>query len=145
MRPETVLNVNDSANWRASVASGGNPAGTDVITFPAGADINGDSDNDGWPALVEHALATSDTDAASFPEITAGAAADGVLAISVERHTGAEDVSLEAVTSTDLTTWSPAAFVSDTPMLNGRSTVTWHADSAASGRVFVQVRVRRYP
>jgi hypothetical protein len=148
MRPETVANGNDAANWRASVEAGGNPAGSDVITFPAGADINGDSDRDGWPALVEHALATSDTDAASFPEFAAGADAGGVIVISVERHLGAEDTALEAVTSTDLATWTPATLVSDTAMLNGRSAVTWHAGDAGdsgSRKVFVRVRVSRRP
>jgi hypothetical protein len=145
MRPETVTNAHDPANWRASVAPGGSPGGTDAITFPPAADENADSDSDGWPALIEHALATSDSDAHSFPSLTAVTAPDGSLTISVDRHTGADDVALEAVASVDLTAWSPAALVSDIPNLAGHTTRTWLAGSAGSGRVFVKVRVTLLP
>ncbi len=144
-RPETVTNTSDPAAWRASVAPGGNPAGTDAVTFPAGGDINADADNDGWPALIEHALATSDSDAASFPGITATTDAAGIITISADRHLGADDIILEAVTSPDMTTWTPATFISDTPALNGRAAVIWQAGSAAARRVFVKVSATRVP
>ena len=145
MRPETVVNVNDPANWRASTTPGGNPAGTDTITFTLAGNINADTDLDGWPALIEHALATTDTSASSFPALTATADANGIITISVSRHLGAEDVALAAVTSPDMTTWTPATFISDVPALNGKSTVTWQAGSAATRRVFVKVRASRVP
>ena len=144
-RPDTVTNINDSAAWRASVTPGGNPAGTDAITFPPAGNINADADNDGWPALIEHVLATSDSSAATMPVITASTDAAGVITISVDRHLGADDVTLEAVTSPDMTTWTPATFISDTPNLTGRATVTWQAGSAAARRVFVKVRATRVP
>jgi len=145
MRPNTVVNVNDPANWRASVTLGGTPGGTDTITFPAGGNISADADNDGWPALVEHVLATSDANAFSFPALTASANAAGIVTISVDRHPGAEDVSLEAVTSSDMTTWTPATFVSDVAGLNGRATITWQTGAAPGPRVFVKVRASRIP
>ena len=143
-RPDTVTNVNDPAAWRASVTPGGNPGGTDAITFPPAGNINADADLDGWPALIEHALATSDSNASSTPVITASTDAAGIITISVDRHPGADDVTLEAVTSPDMTTWTPATFISDTPALTGRATVTWQAGSAASSRVFVKVRATGY-
>jgi len=145
MHPATVVNANDPANWRASATLGGSPGSTDTITFPAGADINADADKDGWPALIEHALATSDTSPSSFPSLTATADANGVITISVDRNLGAEDVTLEAVTSSDMTTWTPATLVSDAPGLNGKATVTWQAGGGAGRRVFVKVRASRVP
>lgn len=144
MHPNTVVNVNDPANWRPSVTPGGSPAGTDTITFPSGGNINADADNDGWPALIEHALATSDTSASSFPVLTA-AHANGILTISADRHPGAEDITLEAVTSSDMTTWTPATLISDVPGLNGKATVTWQTGTPASQKVFVKVRATRLP
>jgi len=145
MRPATVTSVNDPANWRASTTPGGNPAGTDAITFPPAGNINADADNDGWPALIEHALAASDSDANSIPALTAASDANGVITISVERYLGAEDVALEAVTSPDMTTWTPATLISDVPALNGRSTVTWQTGSVATRRLFVKVRASHLP
>ena len=144
-RPDTVTNGNDPAAWRASVVQGGNPGGTDAITFPPAGNINADDDKDGWPALIEHALASSDTSASSIPVVTATTDAAGLITISVIRHIGADDVSLEAITSPDMTTWTPAAFISDTPALTGRATTTWQAGSAASRRVFVKIRAIRVP
>ncbi|HEX2749922.1 MAG TPA: lamin tail domain-containing protein, partial [Verrucomicrobiales bacterium] len=145
MHPDTVTDVNDPAAWRASTTSGGNPGGTDSVSFPAGGDINADADQDGFPALVEHALGTPDTDPFSAPVITTGMDGDGVLTIQVKRRAGADDVALEAVTSGDLSTWTPAIPVSDTLNLDGSVTRLWRCGTAAQTRVFVRVKVRLSP
>ncbi len=143
MRPQSVVNHGDAANWRASTASGGNPGGTDAISFAGNS--SADSDSDGWPALIEHALGSSDSDPHSVPFFMATADADGTIAITTERHTGVEDVILEAVTSSDITTWTPVPLTSDTPALNGRATLLWHAPAAALPRLFIKLRAHLVP
>lgn len=145
MRPDTVANANDGTLWRASVDPGGSPGGSDAITFPADADINADNDHDGFSALIEHALGTSDTEPSVAPVITASIDAAGILTVSVERRTGADDVFLEAITSSDLTVWTPATLVSDVPALTGRATRTWQCDTPLSHRAFVKVKASRLP
>lgn len=51
--------------WRESVAAYGTPGTTDAIPFTG--DPEADADRDGFPAFVEYAFGTSDTDPASIP------------------------------------------------------------------------------
>jgi hypothetical protein len=144
MHPGTTTDVNDPAAWRASALTGGTPGGTDGIAFPAGGDINADLDGDGFPALIEHALGSSDTDSASAP-IIATSIDGGVLTISVERRVGADDVSLEAVTGGDFATWSSATLISDVPRLDGKSIRTWQCGTPSASRVLVKIRASLRP
>jgi hypothetical protein len=145
MHPDTAANVNDPVAWRASTGTGGSPGLTDNVSFPAGADLNVDADGDGFPALIEFALGTSDNNAAGVPVISSAIDATGALTISVERRTGADDVLLEAVTSDNLATWTPATPLSDVPNLKGRATRTWRCGTASFSRVFVKVRASLTP
>ena len=47
---------------------------------------------------------------------------------------GADDVILEAITSSDMDTWTPATLVSDVPSLTGRATRTWQCGASDSRR-----------
>ena len=58
---------------------------------------------------------------------------------------GPDDVLLEAVTSPDMATWTPATLVSDVPGLNGKATRTWQAGTSTARRVFIKVRASRVP
>ena len=121
--PATNPDHNLAANWRASVASGGNPGTSDSVTL-AGSPA-ADNDQDGQDALLEHALGSSDS-TPGFPDISAVLEADGHITFTYPRNPAADDVIAEAQLSTDLTTWSAAAFafVSETPQGDGTSLVT---------------------
>jgi hypothetical protein len=69
----TLVRVTSSTNpdpnnftWRESTVNGGNPGNTDAIP-PFTGDPNADPDNDGYPALLEYAFGTSNTDPTSVP------------------------------------------------------------------------------
>jgi len=73
------LGLDSPAAWRASVDTGGSPGGTDATEF-AGTP-SADVDGDGWPALLEYALGTSDIDPTSGP----GALTPGFDALGISR------------------------------------------------------------
>jgi hypothetical protein len=69
---KTLVRVLSSTNpnpadytWRASMANGGNPNASDAVVF-TGSPL-ADVDADGYPAMVEYAFGTSDTNNASRP------------------------------------------------------------------------------
>lgn len=108
--PGTNPDPSEPSNWRASIAIGGTPSGTDAVTYSG--DPTADLDNDGLSALVEYAVGSSDSDANSGV---------GVISIGTVEHLGssyttfsyqwnpaAEDVMLMVETSIDLAGWSDA-------------------------------------
>ena len=59
------------------------------------------------------------------------------------RLLAAEDVVLEAVSSVDMSTWTPVAPVSEVPGVDGRATAIWQTGGAGERRVFVKLRAAR--
>jgi hypothetical protein len=91
--------------WRASMADGGNPGGTDVLPFTGNA--LDDPDGDGHSRIMEYAFGTSDTvwnPATDF--LTPNGTNDPVAATPV---LNADHALVELQTSDDLSTWTAAA------------------------------------
>ena len=128
-----------AASWRASAANGGAPGAADSTTFTGNA--NADGDGDGFPALVEYALGTSDTSAASMPQLTTTRDVNGRLVLSFSHPVAADDVTIEALEAGNLTTWQPATFLSETPEAGGKLRATWRSTSTGP-QTFLRVRVR---
>lgn len=103
--PEENLDV--PVNWRSSSLPGGNPGTSDAAT-PFVGDPNEDADDDGWDALLEHALGTSDASPNNGDLITIGLASiesNDYLTFSFTRNIGADDVVLLPQLSHDLVNW----------------------------------------
>ncbi|MGI8604938.1 MAG: lamin tail domain-containing protein [Verrucomicrobiales bacterium] len=116
-----------AANWRPSVAAGGNPGGSDVVAFTG--NPTGDVNQDGISNLADYAIF-------SLPIFT------DETTFSFGRSLGADDAAVLPEFSTDLQTWT-AGFLdhSDLPA-NGRDVVHYSVTpSAGSQRVYVRVRV----
>jgi hypothetical protein len=93
-------------DWRPSTVTGGNPGTSDAMAFAGTA--NADSDNDGLTALMEYGLGTSDSSFTSAS--TAFSAAlnpDGSVTLAWPTAPNADDVSLAAESSDNLSTWTP--------------------------------------
>ncbi len=128
-----------AASWRASAADGGAPGAADSTVFAGAA--NADTDGDGFSALVEYALGTSDTSAASVPQMTTTRDVNGNLLLSVARSVAAEDVTVDALEASDLVTWQPAILQSETPEAGGKIRSVWRSTSAGP-QTFLRLRVR---
>jgi len=119
-------------SWQASTEFGGTPAGFTIpdgdydawaaTAFAAlpGADTTpgADPDGDGWPNLVEYALATSPADSTSLPEIEvfiADVAGVDHIAIRYTISPLATDVTITPQTSVDLVNWNADTVQLDPP------------------------------
>ena len=132
-----------AANWRTSVASGGNPGTSDSVTLSGSPAA--DNDYDGQDALLEHGLGSSDA-VAGLPALTATVEPDGRITLNYIRRLAADDVIVEAQLSTDLAAWSAAAFavITEVPLGDGTSQVTARTVlPAPSGRAYTRVVVRQ--
>ena len=58
LNPTTQPPHGDPASWRASVAIGGSPTGSDATLFSGDPDV--DADSDGLSAFLEYALGSND-------------------------------------------------------------------------------------
>jgi len=146
----------DPFNWRSSTAMGGNPGTSDAAPAFTG-DPNLDGDRDGRPALLEHALGTSDASPDSGGALTLGSAFfdDGTgtsreyLTIAYQRNLAADDVLYEVEASTTMApgTWQSGsgftAFVSSVNNGDGTATVTYRSATpfASIPREFLRLRV----
>jgi hypothetical protein len=117
--------------------------------LPFAGDPAADADADGVPALLEHALGTSETDAS---DATAGLNAlpgpAGSLLVTIRRNLRAEDVRCEIELSNTIDAWalpaSPPSLVAQMRNADHTATETWSVPlppDAASA--FVRVRVHR--
>jgi len=143
MNPATNPDHSLAANWRASTASGGNPGTSDAVTLSGSP--TADNDLDGQDALQEHGLGSSDT-VPGVPALTATREPDGRITLNYTRHAGADDVIVEAQLSTNLITWSAAAFavITESPQLDGTIQVTARTVAPGPpGRAFARVEVRQ--
>ncbi len=97
--------ITSASSFRASIAIGGNPNGSDAITFTGVA--TDDLDGDGLNAFLEHALGTSD----GTPN-TSGIAmtreVNGDVMLTFASRANADDVVLSLETATVLATFAPA-------------------------------------
>ena len=145
--PNTNPDPSVPTNWRASLAAGGTPGGSDAVSFTG--DPTADGDADGLSALIEHAQGSSDADASSGPGATSSGAADVAGEIyttfSFRVNPAAEDVDLVVESSTDLSTWVDAQMVEHESVANADGTVTrtLRSTTAATGQPqrFYRLRV----
>lgn len=91
LRPDPSL----VSNWRASLTDGGTPGTTDAIRFSG--DPNADLNGNGRIDLLDHALGDGTSIMLTGDVVT------------YRRRLGADDVSLQFETSTDLTNWGDAS------------------------------------
>ena len=94
--------TNGLSGWRISADENGSPGGSDSIPFAG--DASGDSDHDGVPDLVHHAVAGTDR-AYVAPQIDL--AGPGVT-VRVTRNLAADDTRLMLEWCDDLTNWQDA-------------------------------------
>ena len=129
-------------SWRTSTNVNGTPGGTDSVRFLG--DPLTDADHDGLAAILEHFLATSDTDGSSgMSAVIPGVTADGRATITFPRRLSSDDLVYTVEVSTDLNNWT--ADVTRTSHINNgndTATETWAAD-AADVRQFLCIRVTR--
>ncbi len=138
-RPE--LGQENPLAWRASGISGGAPGAPDSTHFAG--DPAEDRDADGFPAIVEYALGTSDTDpAAGLGAVEASVLLDGTLTLSFPRNVLADDAPLTCEASMDLSTWFPAGFLRSEPIDSSRSRETWGIRIPGQPALFLRLNVR---
>ncbi len=123
-------------NWRLSTRPGGNPGGSDSAE-PFTGDPHRDSDNDQWPALLEHAMGTSDIrpDSMDLVSIAIESLPDEsgqnqpYLTISFPRNLAADDLRLQPQVSHNLESWSDleTLLVESTPNGRGILEVTYRS------------------
>lgn len=152
--PHTNPDHGVAAHWAASTAPGGGPGanggGTGGFT---GADPAADADGDGFPAFLEHALGTSDADAASGP----GAVRAQVQSFSPEGVTAdylsvtfaipaGTTVAHTVETSTSLTLWHSGAsrvvLASESPGPDNSVIQTWRSTRPFSATAPEYIRLR---
>jgi hypothetical protein len=111
--PDTNPNHNDARNWRTSLASGGNPAGTDVAGLGAWMQSHGmsdpasDGDHDGWPAILEYVFG-GDPQSSDLATPVDMALDEIGPALILRRRVGTDDVILSVESSGDLMIWEAA-------------------------------------
>ncbi len=117
------------ANWRASMASGGNPGADDAIHFTG--DPLADSDQNGWLDLVEYAMGPR-------PALVPVSSPDG-LTLTVPRVLHADDAVISCEAGTNLATWTPAVLSGSTA-----TTLTFRVPASLAGEhtVFLRAIIR---
>jgi hypothetical protein len=128
-----------ASSWRASSRPGGNPGAVDSTVFAGNA--TADVDKDGFNALYEYATGTSDTNALSHPNFEFSRDGTGALTVSFLHPEAADDVTFEALETTNFSTWTNANAVGDTAASPGWMRSTWRS-TATGTQVFLKVRVR---
>lgn len=126
------------ANWRASVAPGGNPGASDASSFSG--NPNGDDNGDGISNLVQYALA------GATPFQLPVVSNDGsFLMLTFRRNLAADDTTVTVQRSTDLVTWNSVDVVYDSEAHNGDGTATyvWRSTRqlGAAAREFLRLRI----
>lgn len=133
------LDPANPANWRPSVAVGGNPAATDSLSYAQWKATHGvvsetaDIDQDGLLPLVEYAAgglpAVNDT--GRTPQVgrvtISGPPAANFVLISIRRQRGTDDLSVSFEKSGDVLHWTPAGAepYSSTPLPDGTDLEVW--------------------
>lgn len=138
---DTATQLNSAASWRPSTTAGGAPGQVDSTVFTG--DPAADADRDGYSALVEYAMGTSDGSTSSMPQLTMSRETSGALLMSVTHPVAADDVIIEALESSDLKTWNPAVLIQQGPAAEpSHYHSTWRSNGTGD-RVFLRLRVRQ--
>jgi hypothetical protein len=148
------------ANWRASSVAGGSPGFADG-PFAGWIRSRGTNDPEaeavpGMSLVMMYALGADLTadplSALPVATLTAGAGENLHLTLSYRRRLGADDVTYQVETSTDLDTWLSGPGVVEeigTPVANGDGTETVQvrvlADTAADAARYIRLRVGLVP
>jgi hypothetical protein len=120
----------------------GSPGGTDSTAFSG--NPSADVDGDGWPAVLEYALGTSDTDPSSGPgALTAGFDALGDFTLSFSRNLRADDVALVVDASEDLLAWYEARLIATENIGEGIARETWGVQALGRPAIFLRLRAVR--
>lgn len=144
MRPWLNPSMNNPANWRTSDNATGHPGAADSMPLIAASPM-ADADADGFSALVEYALGTSDAAAGARPVITTSNV-DGEYTCSVTRPINADEAIVQALESPNLNTWTAAEKISEVPVTNGMTTTTWRCLlPSTSGRIFIKLQATLRP
>lgn len=143
IHPQTGLNLSDPLNWRSSQGNDGTPGAGD--TGPAFSGTAGaDADGDGYSALVEYSLGTSDTSAASVPVVEF--LSDAAPSFSYVRAAAADDAIIIPEVSSDFSNWMSGAAVSpvnEEALPDGHVKVTMApAPDIVAGATHFYVRLR---
>jgi hypothetical protein len=145
IKPHQGLDLSDPLNWRPSQSNNGTPGAGD--TGPAfSGNAAADVDGDGYNALMEYALGTSDTSSSATPAL--GFDAGSAPSFFYIRAAAADDAVIIPEISTDLASWTgnEASLhqVSEEPQPDGRVKVTLTpvpAVIAAASHIYARIRV----
>jgi len=143
--PETHPDPANPASWRGSAGTGGNPGGTDQLSFIGSPDT--DQDGNGITDLLDYAFGGTLTGHTTMP--TGSVSANGTFQYAFLRNLAADDLVFQVRVSTDLVNWQTAeehgAIQSRTRIDQspGLMLETWTISLHATGQRFLQVRVNR--
>lgn len=140
--PEMLPDHGLATHWRASVAGGGNPGGSDAISFSGM--VGEDEDDNGIDDLLDHAIGHAPGEKHGLPVFSLSG---GTLLFSYHENLAADDTRLEALWSSDLQNWQPLSgyfqLLSATPDGQGGQEITYYANPAnpvPRERCFVRLR-----
>ena len=153
--PHTLPDHTDPANWRASLATGGNPGGTDSLGFAPWAspftvsDPVEDEDHDGLTNLLEYAFGDSPNVPAvaklpvgSFQTLEVNGTPGNYLTVSFRRQPLADDLIYHPQFSTTMNVWEEnGVLLSSTPQPDGTKLEVWRSAQPVTQRGFVKVEV----
>jgi hypothetical protein len=129
------------ASWRASTGAGA-PGSPDSVAFSGVA--LADLDGDGYPALVEHALGTSDTNGNSLPVVEITRDANGHAVVRFTHPIGADDVTISAIQSDTLSGGTAATWMSTIDDDPGWMQSAWQS-TATGPKSFMWLKVTLLP
>jgi hypothetical protein len=135
--PRVGMDLNDPANWRASVADHGNPNAGDAAEFRG--DPRADADGDGRSAWEEFALGTSelvpDADPVAVPVVSP------VPGVEVDHALNADAAAVRMAGSGNLIDWTmPMSLLGRRVLPDGRVRSLW-GPAAPAPRAFFRLRV----
>ncbi len=135
MRPETNPDPALPENWRASIATGGNPGSDDALRFTG--NPSDDADHDGLTRLMEYVLGTSDAapNTVDLSPTRGEEAGEPFIEVTVTRQLNADDASFTPQWATNLSNWSTTDITLHDRTLgsNGAVTEVWRLSGAAAG------------
>lgn len=135
----TSINPALPTSWRASSTAGGRPGQVDSTVFAG--DPAADLDKDGFSALYEYAMGTSDADPNDRPQLEVSRLPSGQIAIEFHHPEAADDVVIEGLESLNLSAWTNAMPQAETNGAPGWKRSKWNS-SASGPNVYLRVRVR---
>jgi hypothetical protein len=117
-------------SWRTSTTTNGNPGTSDITVYNG--PLMDDADHDGIPAMVEHFLATTDSNGSTgLPNLVAGHTPDGRQTLTFPRRLSVDGLQYVVEVSPDLVTWTAdTARTRHSNLGDGTATETWTANTA---------------